>query len=62
MCREQLPGRLITPDQNLFELGADSLLLMRIHEELDARFPGKVEITDLFQYPTINSLAEYLRG
>jgi hypothetical protein len=35
---------------------------MRIHEELDARFPGKVEITDLFQYPTINRLAEYLRG
>ena len=62
VCRELLPGRVITPDQNLFELGADSLLLMRIHEELDARFPGKVEITDLFQYPTINSLAEYLRG
>jgi len=62
VCRELLPGRLITPDQNLFELGADSLLLMRIHEELDARFPGQVEITDLFQYPTINRLAEYLRG
>jgi len=36
-------------------------MLVRIHEEIEARFPGKVEITDLFEYPTISSLAEYIQ-
>ena len=62
VCRELFPGRVIRSDQNLFELGADSLMLVRIHEEINARFPGKVEITDLFEYPTISSLAEYIQG
>jgi acyl carrier protein len=62
VCRELFPGRVIRSDQNLFELGADSLMLVRIHEEINARFPGKLEITDLFEYPTISSLAEYIQG
>ena len=35
-------------------------MLVRIHEEVTARFPGKVEITDLFDYPTIRALADYI--
>jgi hypothetical protein len=35
-------------------------MLVKIHEEIDARFPGKVEVTDLFDYPTISSLASYI--
>jgi acyl-CoA synthetase (AMP-forming)/AMP-acid ligase II/acyl carrier protein len=62
VCRELFPDRTIRSDQNLFELGADSLMLVRIHEEIEARFPGKVEITDLFEYPTMSSLAEYIQG
>ena len=62
ICRELFPGRTIRSDQNLFELGADSLMLLRIHEEINARFPDKVEIRDLFEYPTISSLAEYIQG
>ncbi|MEA2080861.1 MAG: non-ribosomal peptide synthetase, partial [Pseudomonadota bacterium] len=62
VCRELFPDRTIRSDQNLFELGADSLMLVKIHEEIEARFPGKVEVTDLFEYPTISSLAEYLQG
>ncbi|HED19468.1 MAG TPA: AMP-dependent synthetase [Gammaproteobacteria bacterium] len=60
VCRQVFPDRDIKPDQNLFELGADSLMLVKIHEEIDARFPGKVEVTDLFDYPTISSLAGYI--
>jgi len=62
VCGELFPDRTIRSDQNLFELGADSLMLVRIHEQINARFPGKVEITDLFEYPTISSLAEYIQG
>jgi acyl carrier protein len=61
VCRELFPDRTIRSDQNLFELGADSLMLVKIHEEIEARFPGKVEITDLFEYPTVSSLAEYIQ-
>lgn len=60
LCRQVFPGREIKPDQNLFELGADSLLLVKIHEEIEARFPGRVEVTDLFEYPTIRELAAYI--
>jgi len=60
VCRQVFPDKNIKPDQNLFELGADSLMLVKIHEEIDARFPGTVEVTDLFDYPTISSLASYI--
>jgi len=60
ICRQVFPDRDIKPDQNLFELGADSLMLVKMHEEIDAHFPGKVEVTDLFDYPTISSLASYI--
>lgn len=60
VCKQVFPEQEIGCTQNLFELGADSLMLVRIHEEIEARFPGRVEITDLFDYPTIRDLAAYL--
>jgi polyketide synthase PksN len=51
---------MIATDQNLFELGADSLMLVRIHEEIEARYPGRTEVTDLFDHPTISELAGYI--
>ncbi|HHJ16877.1 MAG TPA: AMP-dependent synthetase [Gammaproteobacteria bacterium] len=60
VCRQVFPGRDIQADQNLFELGADSLMLVKMHEEIEARFPGRVEITDLFEYPTIRTLSQYI--
>ena len=60
ICQRVFAGRTLAPDQNLFELGADSLMLVKIHEQIEARFPAKVEITDLFDYPTIAALAAYL--
>jgi acyl-CoA synthetase (AMP-forming)/AMP-acid ligase II/acyl carrier protein len=62
VCSGVFPGQIIRAEQNLFELGADSLLLIKFHEEIEARFPGRVEITDLFEYPTLSSLADYLQG
>jgi acyl-CoA synthetase (AMP-forming)/AMP-acid ligase II/acyl carrier protein len=60
ICQQVFAGRTLAPDQNLFELGADSLMLVKIHEQIEARFPAKVDITDLFEYPTIAALAAYL--
>jgi acyl-CoA synthetase (AMP-forming)/AMP-acid ligase II/acyl carrier protein len=60
LCRERFPGQMLTLDQNLFELGADSLTLVNLHEAIDRCFPGKVEITDVFDYPTVRELAGYI--
>ncbi len=45
---------------NFFDLGGHSLLITQVRSQLQQLLPKKILITDLFQYPTINSLANYL--
>ncbi|HEY9799815.1 MAG TPA: amino acid adenylation domain-containing protein [Leptolyngbyaceae cyanobacterium] len=45
---------------NFFELGGHSLLLLRVHSELREIFATDLSMLDLFRYPTISSLADYL--
>ncbi|PAY00812.1 non-ribosomal peptide synthetase [Pseudoalteromonas sp. HM-SA03] len=49
----------IAIEQNFFDLGGHSLLLMAIYDELKPDHPS-LSLTDLFQYPSIASLASYL--
>jgi acyl-CoA synthetase (AMP-forming)/AMP-acid ligase II len=60
MCQRRFPGERIGMDRNLLELGADSLTLVGLHEDIEASFPGRVAVTDLFEYPTVRSLAAYI--
>lgn len=62
ICREVLPDKPLTGNDNLFEIGLSSLELAQIHEGIDMRWPERIEITDLFDYPTINDLAQFLDG
>jgi amino acid adenylation domain-containing protein len=45
---------------NFFDLGGHSLLLMKVRDKLAELFEQEVTITEIFKYPTVNSLAEYL--
>ena len=45
---------------NFFELGGHSLLLVQMHERLRDEFDGPVTLVDLFKYPTVSSLAQFL--
>jgi amino acid adenylation domain-containing protein len=45
---------------NFFDLGGTSLLMLRLHRELRAALPQDLDITTLFQYPTVSSLAGHL--
>ncbi|MCP4262409.1 MAG: amino acid adenylation domain-containing protein, partial [Planctomycetes bacterium] len=45
---------------NFFELGGHSLLMARMQGELQTVFERSVPLVELFQYPTISSLAKYL--
>ncbi|KKO51665.1 non-ribosomal peptide synthetase [Paenibacillus sp. DMB20] len=45
-----------------FDVGGESLLLVRAHQRLEEFYPGALGVTDLFTYPTIASLAAYLES
>jgi amino acid adenylation domain-containing protein len=45
---------------NFFDLGGNSLLATRVHSELQAVFNQEISLVDLFQYPTVALLAQYL--
>ncbi|HEY0799335.1 MAG TPA: phosphopantetheine-binding protein, partial [Steroidobacteraceae bacterium] len=61
ICETVLPGKRIGIDDNLFELGASSLKLIEIHENINSDFSALIELTDLFDHPTIGKLARHLR-
>ena len=62
ICREFSKERTIGPDDNLFEVGVSSLTLTEIVLAIDERHPGKLDISDLFDYPTLREIAEFLRN
>ncbi|MBD2500011.1 non-ribosomal peptide synthetase [Anabaena azotica] len=47
-------------NDNFFDIGGHSLLLVQLHAKLRDIFPVDIAITHLFEYPTIASLAQYL--
>src|SRR5271170_6266026 len=57
ICEAALPGKRIEVDDNLFEIGASSLKLIEIHESIDRDYPGLIDLTELFDHPTIAQLA-----
>ena len=61
ICREFSKELTIGPDDNLFEVGVSSLTLTEIVLAIDERHPGKLDISDLFDYPTLREVADFLR-
>jgi acyl-CoA synthetase (AMP-forming)/AMP-acid ligase II/acyl carrier protein len=60
ICDAALEGKRVEVNDNLFELGASSLKLIEIHESIDREWPGQVDLTELFDFPTIAELARHL--
>lgn len=61
ICREFVRERVIGPDDNLFEVGVSSLTLTEIALAVDERYPGKLDIADMFDYPTLREIAAFLK-
>ncbi len=57
---DALAGKHVDVDDNLFEVGASSLTLIQIHEKLDELYPGAVDLTELFDFPSVSELAKHL--
>lgn len=47
-------------EDNFFDLGGHSLLLVRVHQRLILELGQNLSVVDLFQYPTIGDLAQHL--
>ncbi|MBN3897502.1 MAG: amino acid adenylation domain-containing protein, partial [Nostoc sp. NOS(2021)] len=45
---------------NFFELGGHSLLIVQVHNQLRQIFPANLSMLEMFRYPTISYLAEFL--
>jgi natural product biosynthesis luciferase-like monooxygenase protein len=61
--RELLQLSHVGRDANFFDLGGHSLLAVQVHRRLRELLPERnLGITDLFRFPTIAALAEFLGG
>lgn len=60
ICESELGGRRIDVDESLFDIGASSLKLIAIHERVERLWPGVVDVTDIFDHPSINALAQFI--
>ncbi|NEQ24566.1 MAG: amino acid adenylation domain-containing protein, partial [Microcoleus sp. SIO2G3] len=58
--REMLHVEKVGIHDNFFELGGHSLLIIQLHSKLREKFNKNLSVSDLFQYPTVSSLAKYL--
>ncbi|OKP97904.1 non-ribosomal peptide synthetase [Paenibacillus sp. P46E] len=45
---------------NFFEVGGNSLKIVAMYNELQKLYPDKIQITDIFSYPTISKLAQFI--
>ncbi len=58
ILEEILGNGSIGPNDNFFDLGANSLQLARLHSRLQKNFDRSLKIVSIFQNPTVSSLAQ----
>ncbi|GMQ56626.1 hypothetical protein AN1V17_10200 [Vallitalea sediminicola] len=59
-CQEVLGYEEIDIHDNFFEMGADSILMGHIFKIINEYYPEKLQLTDLFAYPNVRQLSEYV--
>ena len=58
---QQLLGlEMVGVHNNFFDIGGNSLLMVQVLSKLREAFNRDIPIVDIYQYPTVSSLAEYL--
>jgi len=58
--QEVLKAEKVGIEDNFFDLGGHSMLLVRIQGKLSEAFNRDISIIELFKYPTVNTLAKYV--
>jgi len=62
LCKDVMGVSSIGINDNFIEYGGNSLLLTKIQDKLDKLYPGKLKITDFFEYPTISQIAKLIQS
>jgi amino acid adenylation domain-containing protein len=62
LWRQMLRLERIGLDDNFFDLGGDSLVLVAIHAALQKALQVDIPVMDLFEFTTVSALARHLRG
>lgn len=52
----------IGKNDNFFDIGGNSILLIQMHALIEKNYPGKVNVTDLFTYTTVLKLADLIEN
>jgi iturin family lipopeptide synthetase A len=52
----------ISVNDNFFEAGGDSLLVAKLANRIEKKYPGIVNVSDIFGYPSIASLAAFINN
>jgi natural product biosynthesis luciferase-like monooxygenase protein len=60
--QETLQIDKIGVNDNFFDLGGHSLLIVRVHQQLKEKVDKPISLTDLYRFPTIRSLTEFLNN
>lgn len=60
--REVLAGPEVGRDENFFDIGGHSLLTVQVQGRLKRALGRNVSLTDLFRFPTVRALAQFLGG
>lgn len=47
-------------NESFFEVGGNSLSIVKVHNHIEKIYPGAVKVTDLFTYHSIKGLAEFI--
>lgn len=47
---------------HFFDVGGNSILLIQVHAQIEKRYPGRLDLDDLFAYPTIAKLVKIIDG
>ncbi len=50
----------INQTDNFFDIGGNSLLILQVFKKLEGILPSDCQVIDLFKYPTIQSLANFI--
>jgi amino acid adenylation domain-containing protein len=60
--RSELGRAEIEPSDRFFEIGADSVRIVRIHRRLGAELSRQFPLLAMFEHPSVRELAAYLAG
>jgi aspartate racemase len=60
LWRQVLKTERVGLDDNFFDLGGDSLLIVAVHSQLQKMLQREIQVTDLFEHVTVRSLARHV--